>query len=61
VFDGTDPNGVWRLHAVDDVIGQAGMLTGSLRVTATAPAPPATTPPSVPPAAVDVTGPRLSR
>jgi hypothetical protein len=63
VFDGTDPNGVWQLYAVDDMIGHPGMLTGgwSLRVTTTAPAPPATTPPPVPPAAVDVTGPRLSR
>ena len=42
-------------------MGQAGVLSRgwSLRLTTTAP--PAATPPSVPPAAVDVTGPRLSR
>jgi len=61
VFDGTDPNGVWQLYAVDDVSGHSGVLSRgwSLRLTTTAP--PVTTPPSVPPAAVDVTGPRLSR
>jgi subtilisin-like proprotein convertase family protein len=61
VFDGTDPNGVWKLYAVDAVMGQPGVLSRgwSLRLTTTAP--PATTPPSVPPSAVDVTGPRLSR
>ena len=42
VFDGTDPNGVWQLYAVDDVMGQPGVLSRgwSLRLTTTAPAPP---------------------
>jgi hypothetical protein len=60
-FDGTDPNGVWRLYAVDDVMGQSGVLSRGWTLRLTITAPPATTPPSVPPAAVDRTGPRLSR
>ena len=63
VFDGTDPNGVWQLYAVDDVIGHPGVLSRgwSLRLTTTAPAPAATTPPPAAPTVTDVTGPRLSR
>ena len=62
VFDGTDPNGVWQLYAVDDVIGHPGVLSRgwSLRLTTTAPAPAATTPPGHR-AVTDVTGPRLGR
>jgi subtilisin-like proprotein convertase family protein len=60
-FDGTDPNGVWQLYAVDDVMGQPGVLSRGWSLRLTTSAPPATTPPSVPPAAVDRTGPRLSR
>ena len=44
-FDGTDPNGVWQLYAVDDVIGHPGVLSRgcSLRLTTTAPAEPRST------------------
>jgi subtilisin-like proprotein convertase family protein len=63
IFDGTDPNGVWQLYAVDDVIGHPGVLSHgwSLQLTTTAPAPAATTPPPPAPKVTDVTGPRLSR
>jgi hypothetical protein len=60
-FDSTDPNGVWQLYAVDDVMGQPGVLSRGWTLRLTTTAPPATTPPSVPPAALDRTGPRLSR
>ena len=43
VFNGTDPNGTWRLYAVDDQVGQNGDILGwSLDITTTDP--PAPTP-----------------
>lgn len=38
VFDGTNPNGTWRLYAADDTAGRRGRLQGwSLRITTVSP------------------------
>lgn len=53
VFDGTDPNGTWKLYVVDDAADDTGAITGgwSLHITmadpAPAPAPGATLPSAI--------------
>ena len=68
-FDGTDPNGTWRLYAVDDRNGFRGSLAGwSLTISTdglpATPTPTATPTAPVPPAgsaAPDVTAPSVAR
>ena len=47
VFDGTDPNGTWKLYVVDDAADDTGAITGgwSLHITTADPAPPPLPPP----------------
>ena len=65
VFDGTDPNGQWRLFVMNDGWHAGGWLSGwSLRITTTDPASPPTTPPATSPgpaAATDHTAPFVTR
>jgi subtilisin-like proprotein convertase family protein len=64
VFDGTDPNGQWRLFAMNDGWHAGGWLSGwSLRISTTDPAPPATPPATTPgpTAATDHTAPFVTR
>jgi subtilisin-like proprotein convertase family protein len=50
VFDGTDPNGQWRLFVMNDGWHAGGWLTGwSLHLSTTDPAPPPATPPATTP------------
>ena len=50
VFDGTDPNGIWRLFAVDQMTGGEGEITGGWRlVISTVDGPPEGATPSTPP------------
>jgi subtilisin-like proprotein convertase family protein len=46
VFDGTDPNGTWKLYVEDDVADDTGTIAGgwSLRISTADPATPATVP-----------------
>jgi hypothetical protein len=64
VFDGTDPNGQWRLFVMNDGWHAGGWLTGwSLRLSTTDPAPPPSTPPALTPgptAATDTTAPHVT-
>jgi subtilisin-like proprotein convertase family protein len=67
VFDGTDPNGTWKLFVVDDLNGSIGAIQGgwSLHVATTDPAPGGTTPAPAPapaplPAAADTTHPTVT-
>ena len=64
VFNGTDPNGDWRLFAVDDTEGARGSLAGwSLRITTAGPSPAPTTPAPTPTAggtSGDTTSPRVA-
>ena len=64
VFTGTDPNGQWRLFAVDDTEGVRGSLAGwSLRITTADPAGPTGTPSPTPTAGGtggDTAGPRVA-
>ena len=49
MFNGTDPNGTWRLYAVDDQIGRQGNILGwSLDITTTDPPAPTPTPTTMP-------------
>jgi subtilisin-like proprotein convertase family protein len=66
VFDGTDPNGTWKLYVVDDAADDTGALTGgwSLHITTADPAPapaPAPAPGATLPSAVghDTVHPRV--
>jgi subtilisin-like proprotein convertase family protein len=64
VFDGTDPNGQWRLYAMNDGWHAGGWLSGwSLRITTTDPAPPPATPPATTPGptGTDHTAPFVTR
>jgi subtilisin-like proprotein convertase family protein len=65
VFDGTDPNGPWRLFAMNDGWHSGGWLSGwSLRLSTTDPAPPPASPPATTPgptAAIDHTAPFVIR
>src|SRR3954447_6165148 len=65
VFDGTDPNGQWRLFVMNDGWHAGGWLSSwSLRLTTTDPASPPATPPATSPgptAATDHTAPFVTR
>jgi subtilisin-like proprotein convertase family protein len=64
-FDGTDPNGQWRLFVMNDGWHAGGWLAGwSLHLSTTDPAPPPATPPATTPgttAATDHTAPFVTR
>ena len=61
VFNGTDPNGTWRLYAVDDGIGRHGGILGwSLDITTTDPAAPTPTPTPTASPDADVAHPRVT-
>ena len=45
VFDGTDPNGIWRLFAVDQMTGGEGEITGGWRLVISTVAEPPRAPP----------------
>lgn len=64
-FDGTDPNGQWRLFVMNDGWHAGGWLMGwSLHLTTTDPAPPPATPPAItsgPTAGSDHTAPFVTR
>jgi hypothetical protein len=58
VFDGTDPNGAWRLFVVDDQRSYGGFLRWTLRITTTDPVTPTPTP-TTPTTPADTQKPRV--
>ena len=58
VFDGTNPNGTWRLFVVDDQRSYGGFLRWTLRITTTDPVTPTPTP-TTPTGAPDTQSPQV--